>query len=387
MAAEWLSTGIWTGRDAAEWVLRPGRGEGTTYFYRRTDGTLFKARPAELGPESGVFSSSSFLGWAPLKAYVDLTNRCNLACRHCITDSSPAVDTSVELTGERIVALVGELARIGVLEVGVAGGEPFLHPAWAAIMREVTAQGMNLIVTTNGLLLDDAVIEQLRSIRPFDVRVSFDGGEAFHDRVRGKGTYRASLAGMAALVRAGIPTTARLTLCKGGEVELPALFDDLRGVGVRNVKVALAKPSGRGATPSGRHLVVDEVDPEILKTMEAQSAERGLRLTLAADDFEVEVTDGSMSKLRDVDRPNCGAGYETCHITPRGELLACSAIRNLPFGTLATRSFLDVWEGHVARSYRDTASATAERRLCDAVGDPSAAAPIPLRRKTPSVAP
>jgi MoaA/NifB/PqqE/SkfB family radical SAM enzyme len=249
-------------------------------------------------------------------------------------------------------------------------------------MREVTAQGMNLIVTTNGLLFDATMLDELRAIEPLDVRVSFDGGPRFHDQVRGKGTYQGALAGLASLIHAGIPATARLTLCRGGEDELPALFDDIRAIGATKVKVALAKPSGRAATSSGRHLVVDAVDPVILKNMEDQCVERGLRLQLAADDFEVEVTDGSLSKLRDIDRPNCGAGYETCHITPRGELLACAAIRNLPFGTLQTLSFLEAWEGHIARRYRERAGEATTRRLCDAIGDPSAAAPIPLRRKT-----
>jgi MoaA/NifB/PqqE/SkfB family radical SAM enzyme len=371
-------------RLTAAWVTRAGRAPGAVFFYRRADGALFKTRPEDMREDEPTFTSEKFVGWAPLKAYVDITNRCNLACRHCFTNSSPAVDTSVEMTTPRLVELVKELATLGVLEVGLAGGEPLLHPDWVEILGEVTAQGMNLIVTTNGLLLDDAAVVHLARIAPMDVRVSLDGGRELHDHVRGKGTYDRAMGGLAKLVRAGLPATARLTLCAGGEAEMPSLFEDLARIGVVRAKVALAKPTGRGATELGRHLVVDVHGEEVKQSVELLqrlAKEHAIKLTLAADDFEVEVHEGEMSKLRDVDRPNCGAGFETCHITPRGEILACSAIANLAFGTLREASFLDVWGGHVARKYRGDADVSHERRLCDALGDPNAAPPVPLRRK------
>jgi len=240
---------------------------------------------------------------------------------------------------------------------------------------------MNLIVTTNGLRLDQPAITELHTIGPLDVRVSFEGGPELHEHVRGRHTYQPAIDALARLIRSGIPATARLTLCQGAQHDLPILFADLSAAGVRNVKVALAKRAGRAATPAGQHLVIDNLDPAVVAWLETLSSQHGLRLQLSADDFAIELADGPLSKLRDIHRPNCGAGFETCHINPRGEVLACAAIPNLSLGSLQARSFTDIWESAAANAYRSQATKSTSRRLCDTLADhPSV--PLHIRRPT-----
>ena len=114
-----------TNREPAVWIKRPGREPGTVYYYRRPDGRLFKGLPPDLEQlGESVYTSANFLPAAPLKVYFDFTNRCNLSCRHCITSSSPTVDTSNELRTSRITELVREMADMGCLELATGGGMP-----------------------------------------------------------------------------------------------------------------------------------------------------------------------------------------------------------------------------------------------------------------------
>ena len=366
------------------WVRRAGRG-GSELWYRRTDGALFKHRPDESELAGEQVEARTGPGDAPLKVYVDATNRCNLSCRHCISSSGPDADTSAELSTDRLLALIDELADLGVLEVAMAGGEPFLHPDWEPLMRRVVERGMNLIVTTNGLLLDTHALEVLVELDPLDVRVSFDGGPELHEHVRGRRTYGRSMRTIRRMAEAGLRVSGRLTLCAGGDDELPVLFADLRDAGVTTVKVAVAKSAGRGMTESGRHLVRQLPDPDAEQLLRRLAAEHDLRLRLAADDFPAELGDGVLSKLRDVDRPSCGAGTETAYVTPQGALLGCVAIPDMSFGQLHTTSFVEVWKGSAAGHYRDAADASGARRLCDSLaGGADAAAPVmigmPVRR-------
>jgi MoaA/NifB/PqqE/SkfB family radical SAM enzyme len=254
--------------------------------------------------------------------------------------------------------------------MALAGGEPLLRRDAIAIFERVVDSGMNLVVTTNGLLLRDSTLDALQSIDPLEVRISFDGGPSLHDSVRGKGTYIRSMRNVGRLAAAGVRVTARVTLCRDGELELPQLFRDVAGQGVEILKVALIKEAGRAAT-TGRHLLRPIAGATTVDYLYDLGAQHGLSVSLATDDFPVLPVDGHLSKLRDVERPNCGAGTETCYITPHGEVLTCVAMPGHTLGNITSRSFADVWLDRGARQYRQTSS-TITGRLCEA-GIPSSA--------------
>jgi MoaA/NifB/PqqE/SkfB family radical SAM enzyme len=374
-----------TERRSAYWIKRPGRVSGKWYYYRHHDGVLFDGLPPlpEIRTQP-IYTSTTFLGIAPLKVYFDFTNRCNLSCRHCITSSSPDVDTSEELSTERINELVAEIARIGVLEIATGGGEPLMHPEWASLFQTITASGLNLIVTTNGLRLTDPAVTTLKEIDPLEIRVSFDGGPYMHEHVRGKNTYKRAIRGLARLAKADINCTARLTLCRGAEDELPVLFDDLRSIGVTTVKIAVVKRAGRAATESGSHLVGSLPSKSEGDALIELGAKSGLTVQLSTDDFPVPVVDARDPKLRDAERQNCGAGLETCYITPKGQILGCVVMPDLRLGQLRKQSFVEIWEAREAADYRRRAAGASNRRLCDAMGSFGSidGAVVPLGKKT-----
>ena len=359
--------GIASIRRQASWPRCHAFRDGGLLHYRRRDGALFEQTPshAELG-RGLVYSSASFVREAPLKAYFDFTNRCNLSCRHCITSSSPQVDTSTELPTARILTLVSELADIGVLEIAVGGGEPLIHPDWVVLFEHVTSVGINLIITTNGLKVTSTVVDVMQQIAPLEVRVSFDGGPGLHEHIRGPGTYLKAMKALTLLTASGLRAAARLTLCQGADSELPQLFSDLSQAGAKAVKVAVIKPAGRAATHTGMHLLGYRSSEQAVASLMTLGRAQGLRVQLSSDDFPVSATVANDPKLRDSDQPNCGAGFETCYISPRGQLLGCVTIPQIGLGDLHATPFLEVWSSRQAAAYRHRAAATDQRRLCDA---------------------
>lgn len=350
------------------WVKRPGFDFDPTIYYNRKTGKLYRNCPDEIrdGQEE-IFCLSSFNSAAPLKVYFDFTYRCNLECRHCITSSSPRVNTDHELSTHRLLELISELSSIGVLELATGGGEPFVRPDWAVIFQKITDSGINLIITTNGLLLSPSIIETLCHINPLEIRVSIDGGPSLHEHIRGRHTYAKTIANLGALVKNGLNGVARLTLCKDSGKELPVLLDDLAKIGILNIKVATVKENGRAATDQGKHLLYPANSHEAINGAIKLATDRGIQLHFSSDDFPYLGNHAHDPKIRDTARPNCGAGFETCYISPKGQIFGCVTISEMVFGDLQANSFLEVWQSEIAKKYRRRAILGGQRRFCDAL--------------------
>lgn len=84
---------------------------------------------------------------------IQLCDRCNLDCAYC-SHLSP-VSKPVTISLETLEAECHRLARVGVDEVNLMGGEPLLHPQVCDAIKLTRSilPNIKLIVSTNGLLL------------------------------------------------------------------------------------------------------------------------------------------------------------------------------------------------------------------------------------------
>ncbi len=124
-----------------------------------------------------------------------LTNRCNLACRYCY-----AKPGTQDMTLETAIAAIQQCARGPNCGIIFFGGEPLLRQD---LIRDVIhwceEQGSHRFhykVTTNGLLLDQAFLDEAEKTRLF-VAMSHDGVREAHDFLRtgvsGTGSFDALL--------------------------------------------------------------------------------------------------------------------------------------------------------------------------------------------------
>ena len=84
------------------------------------------------------------------RAFIEITNACNLSCGFCATSSRPARSMSLE-NFETIAAQVKPLASVISLHVL---GEPFMHPRLPEILGACSRLGLSVNLVTNGTLLD-----------------------------------------------------------------------------------------------------------------------------------------------------------------------------------------------------------------------------------------
>ena len=129
-------------------------------------------------------------------AMVNVTNRCNLSCRHCFVfrDGNPNESPDSirdEMSDEVILETLAALRdRHGIVHMMFMGGEPLLKPG--LIRRGVKIFQRNTVTTNGTVPLIDLGPDVLYV-------VSLDGPEDLNDAIRGEGGYRRVLRNLANL--------------------------------------------------------------------------------------------------------------------------------------------------------------------------------------------
>ena len=115
---------------------------------------------------------------------------CNLHCDYCCVRSSPTAPRR-ELGLGRVQRIAREAAELGVREIFVTGGEPFLLEDIGEILLSCAAAAPTTVLT-NGMLFTGRRVESLREL-PRDrivLQVSLDSATPkLHDLHRGSGTW------------------------------------------------------------------------------------------------------------------------------------------------------------------------------------------------------
>ncbi len=140
-----------------------------------------------------------------------ITNECNLACQGCYARSFHQ-KTNRELSDSEMRGIVEQAEELGVSFFVIAGGEPFVRPEIVRIMKDFPK--MIFLVFTNGVLIDEEMIEQFKKNKNVVPMISLEGNETHTDRRRGEGTYKKIEQIMAQLRKKGVFFGTSLTLTK-----------------------------------------------------------------------------------------------------------------------------------------------------------------------------
>lgn len=112
---------------------------------------------------------------APIFVQWDLTNKCNLDCNFCFYHLYKLSDWKVEDTIDLDVArkTLDDLKEMGVKAIEfTGGGEPLIHPYFKEIVTKAKELGFECSLVTNGVLLNDEIIELIKDFKW--VRISVD---------------------------------------------------------------------------------------------------------------------------------------------------------------------------------------------------------------------
>jgi TusA-related sulfurtransferase len=152
---------------------------------------------------------------------------CNLHCDYCCVRSSPTAPRR-ELGLARIQRIAREAAEIGVKEIFVTGGEPFLLEDIGKILLSCAAAAPTTVLT-NGMLFVGRRAESLRLL-PRDrivLQISLDSATPeLHDLHRGPGTWARTREGIQHARALGFRVRLAATVSTDAEAEAFRQFLD-----------------------------------------------------------------------------------------------------------------------------------------------------------------
>ncbi|MFO0550233.1 MAG: radical SAM protein [Polyangiaceae bacterium] len=284
----------------------------------------------------------------PAYAVWELTLRCDLACRHCGSRAGRARPD--ELSTEQALDMVEQLAKLGVLEISLIGGEAYLREDWTTIARAIHDHGIEVNLVTGGRAFDRARAEQAKQVGVRNISVSIDALEATHDMLRGvAGSYRSALASMRAAREVGLAVAANTQLARPALREIEPLVDVLVAEGIYAWQVAMTVPMGRAADRPDLLLEpyqVLEVLPMLVRAKRKLS-ERGIRLWPGNDIGYFGPYDSILrSHMPGQHMAPCGAGRGTLGIEADGTIKGCPSLPTSAYagGNIRDASLVDIWE-------------------------------------------
>ncbi len=283
----------------------------------------------------------------------EVTRSCNLNCVHCRASSERGPYPG-ELSTEKCLSILNEMAAIGRPIVILTGGEPLLRKDIFDLARHGSDLGLRMVMATNGTLLTPEITERMQKSGIQRVSISIDGAEAeSHDRFRQvKGAYAGALAGIEELRRAGIEFQINTTVTRHNLDEVPVLLDSAVELGAAAHHLFLLVPTGRARDMAEQEIEAQEYErllhwfyrmrdqvplhlkatcaPHYYRILRQEARARGEKVTFETHGLDA-VTRG------------CLGGTAFCFISHDGIVQPCGYLE-LNCGDLRSSTFGEVWE-------------------------------------------
>lgn len=154
-----------------------------------------------------------------------ITNKCNLKCKHCYSDSSED-EGQDDLPTQECFKVIDEIANWHIGLLVFDGGEPLLREDFFQIAEHASNKGIITGIGSNGTLIDRDMAKQLVGAGIKYVSISIDGADAeTHDAFRGEsGSFSKALAAASACREAHLPFQFNAVLRKAIISQIPDIM-------------------------------------------------------------------------------------------------------------------------------------------------------------------
>lgn len=145
---------------------------------------------------------------------IELTNRCNLTCIHCLRDGNlDKEDLPVEL----LRRILKEAKTYGISHIAFTGGEPTIHPQLDEILKIVTGMGFTYHIVTNAWNFMEVfpILEKYGFSSLKGLSFSLDSPtKDIHDKIRSPGSYDRVMRAISICFSKRIAFSLQMTICK-----------------------------------------------------------------------------------------------------------------------------------------------------------------------------
>jgi len=294
---------------------------------------------------------------SPRTVAVEITAGCNLRCLYCYYFHNPAVDYR-DLPTDSWLRFFDELGSLGVMNVILAGGEPFTRKDLRDLLEGIVRNRMRFSLLSNGTLIDDETADFIAGTSRCEyVQVSVDGSCAdTHDSCRGKGSFEGALRGIRILQRHGAKVAVRVTIHRHNVEDLENIARLLlEELGLPGFGTNSAGYLGRCALNADSILLTTRERQTAMATLMRLTEKYPGRLRADAGPLAEGLMWGRMEHARVQRAPafhngghltGCGCTRSEISIRADGTIVPCSMLAHIELGRIDHESLAEVWQNN-----------------------------------------
>ena len=188
----------------------------------------------------------------------DITNRCNLRCKHCYNadryfNANSKDYSNKELSLDDSLKIVDKIMQDGFDHIHLVGGEPLGSANVMPIIKRAKEYGLKVTINSNATLLDSKMQDKLIELEIDHFAASIDGvSTKTNDWIRGNGTFEVVCSNMKEfnkkILLSGslIQTCIVSTITRANYNEIIKLPRLAREIGCHHITIATFIESGNG---------------------------------------------------------------------------------------------------------------------------------------------
>ncbi|MGR6837120.1 radical SAM protein [Syntrophomonas erecta] len=287
----------------------------------------------------------------------NMTNRCNLHCRHCYIDAKDQ-NYANELSTEEAESFIDDLAAMKVPVLLFSGGEPLIRKDIFHLGEIAAEKGLRPVISSNGTLIDDEMAIKIKQAGFQYVGISIDGSPPIHDEFRRqKGAFELALKGIKACQRQGVKTGIRVTLNKYNQNDLPFIFDMVARENISRFCIYHLVYAGRATEMINQDTLVNTkrsiIDYINKKTVEFH--EKGIKTEILTTDNHAD----GIYLYKTIEKTNrehaeevisllqmhggCSAGTKFANVDAQGNVHPCQFWQHYTIGNIRDLPFSRIW--------------------------------------------
>lgn len=260
----------------------------------------------------------------PISVLVEVCYTCNESCVHCCLGDH----STHGMTLDQYRSLFDQMVLAGTFYVILTGGEPFTRPDFMEIVRAARKRRLSVTIFTNGTLLTQQQIIDLRTLYVDEVHVSIYSADAgVHDSItKVPGSFDRSILAIQRMLAVGITVRIKCPLMRvaaDGLSDIQQLASDL-GIHVQYSAVITARNDGSTGTHACR-LTGDQ-----------------LRVALS-DPAVISQGTEPIYFRENLDCIPCDTVFNAGAIDPEGNVYVCNQLR-ITGGNVLTQPLGQIWK-------------------------------------------
>lgn len=276
----------------------------------------------------------------PFVGTFELTPLCNLDCKMCYVHlTREQMGGAEHLTTEDWKSLMAQAIDAGMRKARLTGGECLIYPGFDELYLYLHSRGVEVMVLTNGVLLDEARIDFFRKHPPCEIQVTLYGSdEDAYERVTGRRMFRRVWENLKRANQAELPLTIAITPSRFMEADADALLDRAEELGLPyNINFGLFDARDDTGRQSG--LDMDASLELYIRLYKRKRARQGIALT-PMDERELPSPSTAADPRKGV---RCAAGRSMFEIDWTGSMFGCTNLRSVQAEPLET-GFAPAWQ-------------------------------------------